>query len=79
MILLIVLAVLRFHHIQPISSPPVNQLRAIPIRDAIMHTTKLCSDAAGLTFLPISTYLANVDDEIDFRCRVCAAAMAFEQ
>ena len=60
--------------------PPLQstQLRAIPIGDALVHTSLFCSDAACFTSLPNSTYLANVD-EIDFGCRVCAAAIAFEQ
>ena len=40
-----------------------------------MHTSLFSGDAACLTFLPISTYLANVN-EMDFGCRVCAAVMA---
>ena len=44
------------------SSPPINQLRAISIREALGHITLFCSDAERLTFLPILTCLVNVDD-----------------
>ena len=74
---MIPLTMLRFHHnlFPPLQS---TQLRATPIRDALVHTTFLCSDAARITFPPISTHLANFDDCIDSDT-ACAAAMAFEQ